>query len=160
MTTSGIAAEFAGDGHQTGCPAGDQRQRAGEGVDVAVQAQQGAGRDAQQQRGDADADDHRPVRAERPQRVAMHHGADVNAEHALRGQPRGPWHGSGGESGDGQDDPDQKRGEQGRRGDAEQVQRHGDPHRDQYQQHPPHIASIPLYYITVLPVFYVHQVTN
>jgi len=46
----------------------------------------------------------------------MDHGADVNAEHALRGQPRGPWHGSGGESGDGQDDPDQKRGEQGRRG--------------------------------------------
>ena len=92
-----VTAEFAGDGHQTGCAAGDQGQRAGEGVDVAVQPQQGAGDDAQQQRGDAHADDHRPVRAERPQRVAVHHRADVDPEHALGRQTRRTRHGRGGE---------------------------------------------------------------
>ena len=78
-----VATEFTGDRDQPGCAACHQCQRSGERADVAVQPEQSARDDAQHQRGDRDGDHDRPVRAEGAHRVAMNHGADVDAEHTL-----------------------------------------------------------------------------
>ncbi len=80
-----VTAELAGDGDQTGGAACHQRERPRQRADVAVQAEQRAGEDAEHQRRDRDAEHDRPVRAKRRQRVAVDHRADVDAEHALRG---------------------------------------------------------------------------
>ena len=97
--------------------------------------------DAQQQGGDRDGHDDRPVRTERADGVLVDHRADVDAEHALRGDARVPGHPLGRQRRQGQRDADDERGEQRRRRDADQGERVGDGGGHRYQQRPPEHLS-------------------
>lgn len=131
-----VTAEFTGDCNQPGCTTGDERQRAGERADVAVQPEQCARDDGQQQGGDGNRDHDRPVRSERTDRVAMHHGSDVDAEHTLGRYPRGPGDPVGGQRRQRQRDPDDQCGKQCGRRHADHGERDGHGDGDSDQQRP------------------------
>lgn len=134
-----IAAEFAGDGHQARRAPGHERQRAGQRADVAVQTEQSAGEDAEQQCGHGDHQHDQPVRSERTDGVLMDHRADVDAQHTLGDHPRRARHLFRGERDQRQHDAYRESGEQGGRGHVDEGERDGDGDgRDEKQRPPQH----------------------
>ena len=121
-----VTAEFTGDRDEAGRAAGHQRQRSGQRADIAMQPEQRTGDDAEHQRGDRDGDHDRPIRPESAHRVAVNHGADVDAEHTLRGNAGRAGHPFGSERRQRQRDADDQRREQRSGRHADDGQRNGD----------------------------------
>ena len=128
-----VATELASDGDQARRAACDQRQRAGQRTDVAVRAEQRTGGDTEDEGGDGHGQHDRPVRTQRADRVAMNHGADVDAQHALGRDTDPAGYPVRREPSQGQHDPDDQCGEQGGGRDAEPGQPDGGADRHRYQ---------------------------
>ena len=117
-------------------PPATKRQRPGQRADVAVQAHQRAGGHADDEGAHHDGRDDRPVRTQRAERIPVHHGADVDAEHTLGGDACAAWHPGRSQRRQRQHDADHQRREQRGRRNSERGEAGGGGDGDQDQQRP------------------------